>query len=111
MHHPAAFYAGLLAAQPMGFYSPQSLVADARRHGLAVLRPDVQTSGGQATDERTAPTPVGAEPRLTPTPSGTAPPDGPAAGSAGRSLAGLISTVIFALPAPIRLTHLGIPYA
>ncbi|MBI9114968.1 error-prone DNA polymerase [Sanguibacter suaedae] len=47
-HHPAEFYAGLLAAQPMGFYSPQSLVADARRHGIDVLRPDVLASGVQA---------------------------------------------------------------
>ncbi|NTW40814.1 MAG: error-prone DNA polymerase, partial [Cellulomonadaceae bacterium] len=52
VHHPAAFYAGLLAAQPMGFYSPQSLVADARRHGLVVLRPDVQHSAVQADLER-----------------------------------------------------------
>ncbi|RZL83126.1 MAG: DNA polymerase III subunit alpha, partial [Rhodococcus sp. (in: high G+C Gram-positive bacteria)] len=36
LHHPAAFCAGLLRAQPMGFYSPQSLVADARRHGVQV---------------------------------------------------------------------------
>lgn len=52
VHHPAAFYAGLLAAQPMGFYSPQSLVADARRHGVTVLRPDVNASGAQALVER-----------------------------------------------------------
>lgn len=52
VHHPAAFYAGLLAAQPMGFYSPQSLVADARRHGVQVLRPDVQRSDAQAILER-----------------------------------------------------------
>ncbi len=52
VHHPAAFYAGLLAAQPMGFYSPQSLVADARRHGVTVLRPDVQASGAKAVVER-----------------------------------------------------------
>ena len=52
VHHPAAFYAGLLAAQPMGFYSPQSLAADARRHGVAVLRPDVQASGAKAVVER-----------------------------------------------------------
>src|SRR5699024_1230601 len=38
VHHPQAFYAGLLAAQPMGFYSPQSLVADARRRGVRVHR-------------------------------------------------------------------------
>ncbi len=52
VHHPAAFYAGLLAAQPMGFYSPQSLVADARRHGLTTLRPDLNASAVQATVER-----------------------------------------------------------
>lgn len=73
VHHPAAFYAGLLAAQPMGFYSPQSLVADARRHGIGVLRPDVQRSGVQAVVERVGPEPAGGEPRLTPRPSGTAP--------------------------------------
>ncbi|MCB2175070.1 MAG: PHP domain-containing protein [Actinomycetales bacterium] len=52
VYHPAAFLAGLLAAQPMGFYSPQSLVADARRHGVPVLRPDVQASGVLAGLER-----------------------------------------------------------
>ena len=45
LHYPAAFLVGLLRAQPMGFYSPQSLVADARRHGVRVLRPDVLRSG------------------------------------------------------------------
>ena len=35
LHYPAAFLAGLLRNQPMGFYSPQSLVGDARRHGVA----------------------------------------------------------------------------
>jgi len=44
LHYPGAFLAGLLRAQPMGFYSPQSLVADARRHGVAVLRPDIMLS-------------------------------------------------------------------
>ena len=60
-YYPAAFCAALLNAQPMGFYSPQSLVADARRHGvrvrhpdinlgraLAVLQPDPDSTGGQA---------------------------------------------------------------
>jgi error-prone DNA polymerase len=45
LHYPAAFLAALLRAQPMGFYSPQSLVADARRHGVKVRRPDLQLSG------------------------------------------------------------------
>lgn len=53
-HHPAAFYAGLLAAQPMGFYSPQSLAADARRHGQVVLRPCVAKSDVLARVERLA---------------------------------------------------------
>ncbi len=44
LHHPAAFLAGLLRAQPMGFYSPQSLVADARRHGVTVRRAHVNRS-------------------------------------------------------------------
>jgi error-prone DNA polymerase len=48
LHYPAAFLAALLRAQPMGFYSPQSLVADARRHGVRVLRPDVQRSDADA---------------------------------------------------------------
>jgi error-prone DNA polymerase len=43
-HYPAAFLAGLLDSQPMGFWSPQSLVLDARRHGVEVLRPDVNAS-------------------------------------------------------------------
>lgn len=43
-HYPAAFYAGLLASQPMGFYSPASLIADAQRHGLVVAAPDVNAS-------------------------------------------------------------------
>jgi error-prone DNA polymerase len=43
-YYPAAFCAALLRAQPMGFYSPQSLTADARRHGVVVLGPDVQVA-------------------------------------------------------------------
>jgi error-prone DNA polymerase len=50
-HYPAAFCAALLGAQPMGFYSPQSLVADARRHGVVALGPDVDASQVQATLE------------------------------------------------------------
>ncbi|UTT57840.1 error-prone DNA polymerase [Cellulosimicrobium cellulans] len=63
VHHPAAFYAGLLAAQPMGFYSPQSLVADARRHGVTVLRPDVNASDVEATVERLPADHAGADPQ------------------------------------------------
>ena len=52
LHYPAAFLAAMLRAQPMGFYSPQSLVADARRHGVQVLRPDIQKSGAHASLEQ-----------------------------------------------------------
>lgn len=48
LHYPAAFLAGLLRSQPMGFYSPASLVSDARHHGVQVLRPHLELSG--ATD-------------------------------------------------------------
>jgi error-prone DNA polymerase len=51
LYHPAAFCAALLRAQPMGFYSPQSLVADARRHGVVVHGPDVNASLTHATCE------------------------------------------------------------
>ena len=47
LHYPGAFLASLLRAQPMGFYSPLSLVADARRHGVEVRRPDILRSGWQ----------------------------------------------------------------
>jgi error-prone DNA polymerase len=50
-YHPAAFCAALLNAQPMGFYSPQSLVDDARRHGVVVRRPDINASRATATLE------------------------------------------------------------
>jgi error-prone DNA polymerase len=43
-HHPAAFCAALLNSQPMGFYQPSQLVQDARRHGVQVLPPDVNSS-------------------------------------------------------------------
>jgi error-prone DNA polymerase len=51
LHHPAAFCAGLLNAQPMGFYSPHTLVQDARRHGVEVRTPCLAASGDGATLE------------------------------------------------------------
>jgi len=48
LHYPAAFLVGLLNAQPMGFWSPQTLVADARRHGVVVRRPHVNASLAKA---------------------------------------------------------------
>jgi error-prone DNA polymerase len=60
-YHPAAFCAALLNAQPMGFYSPQSLVDDARRHGVEVRRPDINLSDAAATCESTGQTRWGSE--------------------------------------------------
>ncbi|MBK6907955.1 MAG: error-prone DNA polymerase [Rhodocyclaceae bacterium] len=48
-HHPAAFLAGLLNAQPMGFYAPAQLVQDAQRHGVTVLPVDVLNSDWEST--------------------------------------------------------------
>jgi error-prone DNA polymerase len=55
LYHPAAFCAGLLNAQPMGFYSPQSLVHDAKRHGVAVRGPDINQSQAGASLEPASP--------------------------------------------------------
>ncbi|MBD8478865.1 error-prone DNA polymerase [Microbacterium sp. CFBP 8794] len=63
LHYPAAFLAGLLRAQPMGFYSPATLTADARRHGVTVRRPDLLRSSVEAglepVDETAARAPTG----------------------------------------------------
>ncbi|MEJ1920795.1 error-prone DNA polymerase [Microbacterium sp. KHB019] len=60
LHYPAAFLAGLLNAQPMGFYSAATLTADARRHGVQVRRPDLHasraTAGLERDDDRRGPT-------------------------------------------------------
>ncbi|WP_374258585.1 error-prone DNA polymerase [Aquabacterium sp.] len=50
-HEPAAFLAGLLNAQPLGFYSPSQLVQDARRHDVEVRPPDVMHSTWDCTLE------------------------------------------------------------
>ena len=43
-HYLAAFTAALLNNQPMGFYSPATLVKDAQRHGLRVKPVDINCS-------------------------------------------------------------------
>jgi error-prone DNA polymerase len=43
-HYPAEFFAAILSNQPMGYYPPRVLAADARRCGVAVLPPDVNRS-------------------------------------------------------------------
>jgi len=60
LHYPAAFCAALLNAQPMGFYSPHSLVQDARRHGVEVHRPCINASLATASLEETASLEAGA---------------------------------------------------
>ena len=51
LHHPAEFACALLNAQPMGFYSPHTLVRDARRHGVEVLGPCIARSRRDCTLE------------------------------------------------------------
>lgn len=43
-YYPDIFAAALLNSQPMGFYHPAQLVADARKHGVTVLPVDVNHS-------------------------------------------------------------------
>lgn len=53
-HHPDAFCAALLNAQPMGFYAPAQIVRDARQHGVEVRPIDVNHSRWDCTLEETA---------------------------------------------------------
>jgi error-prone DNA polymerase len=50
-YYPAEFYCALLNHQPMGFYAPDVVVNDAKRHNLVVLRPDVNASADACTLE------------------------------------------------------------
>ncbi|WP_153558971.1 error-prone DNA polymerase [Roseimaritima sediminicola] len=50
-HYPDAFCAAILNSQPMGFYAPAQLIADARQHGVQVLPPDVNHSQWDCTLE------------------------------------------------------------
>ncbi|CAN5898808.1 error-prone DNA polymerase [soil metagenome] len=59
LHHPAAFLAALLNSQPMGFWSPQTLIADAARHGVVVRDACVHASAATAILEPLTPTPSG----------------------------------------------------
>lgn len=43
-HYLAAYTCAILNNQPMGFYSPATIISDAKRHGLKVLPIDVQHS-------------------------------------------------------------------
>ena len=50
-HYLAAYTGALLNNQPMGFYSPSTIINDAKRHGLKVLPVDVQHSEWNCTLE------------------------------------------------------------
>src|SRR5205823_13800076 len=53
-HRPAAFFAGLLNSQPMGFYPPSMLVGEARRVGVDVRAVDACASDWDCTLEADA---------------------------------------------------------
>lgn len=52
VHYLAAFTAGLLNSQPMGFYSPSVLIKDAQRHGLKIRPIDILRSHWNCTLEQ-----------------------------------------------------------
>ncbi|PAL24275.1 error-prone DNA polymerase [Sphingopyxis sp. GW247-27LB] len=52
-HHPDVFCAALLNAQPMGFYAPAQIVADARKHGVEVRPVSINDSHWDCTLEAT----------------------------------------------------------
>ncbi|ADD42619.1 error-prone DNA polymerase [Stackebrandtia nassauensis] len=55
-YYPAAFLVGLIRAQPMGFYSVNTLIADARRHGVTVHAVHINHSSATTTlDQKGAP--------------------------------------------------------
>lgn len=50
-HHPAIYTCAIINSQPMGFYSPDQLLQDARRHGIATRPVDVRYSNWDCTLE------------------------------------------------------------
>jgi len=50
-YYPAEFYAALLNNQPMGFYTPEVIVGDAKRHGVQVLPVDINRSRARCSVE------------------------------------------------------------
>ncbi len=50
-YYPVEFYLGLFNQQPMGFYTPETLKEDAKRHGVPVLNPEVNLSAKLCTIE------------------------------------------------------------
>lgn len=54
-HHPEVFACALLNSQPMGFYSPRTLIAEAQRHGVEVQPLCIQHSDYDYTLEKINP--------------------------------------------------------
>ena len=50
-HYPAEFFAALLSNQPMGYYPPRVLIADAKRFGVSILSLDINKSSDSHTVE------------------------------------------------------------
>ncbi len=48
-HYPAEFFAAVLSNQPMGYYPPHVLVAEARRSGVEIMPPDINKSSDRYT--------------------------------------------------------------
>lgn len=69
-HYPEAFACALLNSQPLGFYAPDQIVQDARRHGVRVRPPDVRFSDWDHRLEwAEPPSPAGSGPFPEPGPS------------------------------------------
>jgi len=51
-YYPAEFAAAIVNHEPMGFYSPRLVLDDARRHGIALLHPHVNSSSADCTVEQ-----------------------------------------------------------
>ncbi len=52
IHHPAEFAAALINSQPMGFYSPSTILQDAQKHGVEVRPVSIDKSDWDCTIER-----------------------------------------------------------
>lgn len=54
MHYPTEFFLGILNAWPMGFYSPATLIHEAKRHGVEVRPPCLSRGDWECTTEPAA---------------------------------------------------------
>ena len=52
VHHAAEYFAGFMNHQPLGFYSSNTLAAEARRRGVGILPVDINISRDKCCAER-----------------------------------------------------------